>query len=85
MIVSSNGTGNYTTIGEAIAVAPNMSMNRFVIRIKAGIYEENVLIPREKINIMLVGDGMNSTIIKGWRNFADGFSTFASATLSKSR
>ncbi|CAI9765984.1 unnamed protein product [Fraxinus pennsylvanica] len=81
VIVNSDGTGNYTTIGEAIAVAPNMSMNRFVIRIKAGIYKENVLIPREKINIMLVGDGMNSTIIRGWRNFADGFSTFASATL----
>ncbi|KAL2458832.1 Pectinesterase 2 [Forsythia ovata] len=82
VIVNANGTGNYTTIGEAIAVAPNMNMNRFVIRIKSGIYKENVLIPREKINIMLVGDGMNSTIIMGWRNFADGFSTFASATLT---
>ncbi|KAL2534422.1 Pectinesterase 2 [Abeliophyllum distichum] len=82
VIVNANGTGNYTTIGEAIAVAPNMSMNRFMIRIKSGIYKENVLIPREKINIMLVGDGMNSTIIMGWRNFADGFSTFASATLT---
>lgn len=81
--VASEGTGNYTIIGEAIAAAPNMSTSTYIIKIKAGIYKENVLIPREKINIMLVGDGMNSTIITGSRNFADGFSTFESATLSR--
>ncbi|KAG8376269.1 hypothetical protein BUALT_Bualt09G0045700 [Buddleja alternifolia] len=80
--VASDGSGNYTNVGEAIGVAPNMSMNTYVIKIRAGVYEENVLIPREKMNVMLIGDGMNSTIITGSRSFADGFSTFASATLT---
>ncbi|KAL1566837.1 pectinesterase [Salvia divinorum] len=34
------------------------------------------------MNIMLVGDGMNSTIITASRSLADGFSTFESATLT---
>ncbi|KAL0410374.1 UNVERIFIED_CONTAM: Pectinesterase 1 [Sesamum latifolium] len=80
--VATDGSGNYSTIRDAIAAAPNMSTNIYKIKIMAGIYKENVLIPREKINIMLIGDGMNSTIIKGSRNFVDGFSTFESATLT---
>ncbi|KAM1425822.1 hypothetical protein TB2_017750 [Malus domestica] len=31
---------------------------------------------------MLVGDGMKSTIITGSKSFADGFSTFATASLT---
>ncbi|KAL2250991.1 pectinesterase-like [Sesamum indicum] len=80
--VASDGSGNYSTIRDAIAAAPNMSTSIYKIKIMAGIYKENVLIPREKINIMLIGDGMNSTIITGSRNFVDGFSTFESATLT---
>ncbi|CAI9097376.1 OLC1v1033779C1 [Oldenlandia corymbosa var. corymbosa] len=82
VIVACDGSGNYSKIGEAIALAPNFSKIRYAIGIKAGIYEENVIIPREKTNLMLMGDGMNSTIIAGSRNIVDGFSTFASATLS---
>ncbi|KAL8488154.1 hypothetical protein ACS0TY_024442 [Phlomoides rotata] len=74
--VASDGSGNYRIIGDAIRMAPNMSKSTYIIKIKAGVYKENVMVPREKINIMLVGDGMNSTII---RNFIDGFSTFESA------
>ncbi|KAK4415781.1 Pectinesterase 1 [Sesamum alatum] len=81
-IVASDGSGNYSTIRDAIAAAPNMSTNVYKIKIMAGVYKENVLIPREKIKIMLIGDGMNSTIITGSRNFVDGFSTFESATLT---
>lgn len=82
VIVANDGSGDYETIGEALKMAPNRSRKRFVIKIKAGIYIENLEINREKTNIMLVGDGMNSTIITGSRSFADGFSTFTSATLS---
>lgn len=82
IIVANDGSGDYETIGEALEMAPNRSKKRFVIKIKAGIYIENLEINREKTNIMLVGDGMNLTIITGSRSFADGFSTFTSATLS---
>ncbi|KAL8234765.1 hypothetical protein R6Q59_020865 [Mikania micrantha] len=82
VVVAMDGTGNFTTIGAAVSMAPNRSMSRYVIQIKAGVYNENVVIPRLKINIMLVGEGMNSTIITGSRNFVDGYTTFTSATLS---
>ncbi|KAM7459306.1 hypothetical protein LguiA_036300 [Lonicera macranthoides] len=80
--VAVDGTGNYTTISEAVNMAPRLSLNRYVIKIKAGLYKENVVIPRYKSNIMFDGDGMNSTVITGSRNFIDGFSTFTSATLT---
>ncbi|XP_028070002.1 pectinesterase-like [Camellia sinensis] len=82
VVVSSDGIGKHRTIGEAVRMAPNMSLNRYVIRIKAGKYTENVVIHREKVNIILVGDGMNSTVITSSKNFIDGFSTFTSATLT---
>lgn len=82
VVVAKDGSGKHHTIQEAVRMAPNRSSHRFVIRIKAGKYRENVVIPREKVNIVFVGDGMNSTVITGSRNFVDGFSTFTSATLS---
>lgn len=82
--VAKDGSGNFTTIGEAIQMAPNKSLDPYVMKIKAGIYLENVVIPREKHNVILVGDGMNLTVIMGSRNLVDGFSTFKTATLSMS-
>ncbi|KAK9071185.1 hypothetical protein SSX86_009753 [Deinandra increscens subsp. villosa] len=82
VVVAGDGSGNFTTIGAAVSMAPNRSSGRYVIQIKAGVYSENVVIPRQKVNIMLVGEGMNSTIITGNRNFVDGYTTFTSATLS---
>ncbi|KAK9275117.1 hypothetical protein L1049_022376 [Liquidambar formosana] len=82
VIVASNGSGDYRLIGEAVRMAPHNSMNRYVIKIMAGLYNENVEISREKVNIMLVGDGMSSTVIMGSKSFVDGFSTFTSATLT---
>ncbi|KAL6274337.1 hypothetical protein ACE6H2_025029 [Prunus campanulata] len=82
IVVAADGSGDYETIGEALKMAPNMSRTRFLIKIKAGVYNETVEISREKANIMLVGDGMNTTIITGSKSFADGFSTFATATLT---
>nr|XP_043616355.1 pectinesterase-like [Erigeron canadensis] len=84
VVVAMDGSGNFTTITAAVSAAPNRTTpgNRFVILIKAGIYNENLVIPRNKVNIMLVGQGMNSTILTGSRNFVDGYTTFTSATLT---
>ncbi|KAK1365129.1 Pectinesterase [Heracleum sosnowskyi] len=80
--VAKDGSGNFTTIEEAVQMAPNKSLDHFVIKIKAGIYLENVVIPRPKHNVILVGDGMNLTVIMGSRSLMDGFSTFKTATLT---
>ncbi|KAL9224181.1 hypothetical protein vseg_000243 [Gypsophila vaccaria] len=84
VVVASDGSGDYMTVMEAIRMAPNMSKSRYVIKIKEGVYRENVEVGRNKLNVMLMGEGMNSTVISGFRSFVDGFSTFTSATLTVS-
>ncbi|KAK7269668.1 hypothetical protein RIF29_22402 [Crotalaria pallida] len=82
LVVSKDGSGNFTTIGEALDAAPNSSTTRFVIHIKAGAYFENVEVIRKKTNLMFVGDGIGKTIVKGSRNVVDGWTTFQSATVA---
>ncbi|RRT62445.1 hypothetical protein B296_00040441 [Ensete ventricosum] len=81
-VVAGDGTGDYSTVGEAVAAAPSKSQKRYVIRIKAGTYAENVEVPKKKTNIMFVGDGRETTMITGSRNVVDGSTTFRSATLA---
>jgi len=49
--------------------------------VKKGKYKENVEVGKSKKNVMIVGDGMDSTIITGSLNVVDGSTTFKSATL----
>lgn len=81
LVVAADGTGNFSTITEAIAFAPNNSMYRTVIYVKEGIYQENVEIPSYKTNIVMLGDGSDVTVITGNRSVGDGWTTFRSATL----
>ncbi|KDP28189.1 hypothetical protein JCGZ_13960 [Jatropha curcas] len=83
--VSQNGTGDFTSISDAVASAPNNtdgSNGYFMIFISAGIYEEYVSIPKNKKYLMMVGDGINQTIITGNRSVVDGWTTFNSATFA---
>ncbi|KAK8660689.1 hypothetical protein V6N13_051604 [Hibiscus sabdariffa] len=79
-----DGTGNFTSIMDAVATAPDKSLSRYVIYIKKGVYKENVEIKKKKWNIMMVGDGMDVTVISGNRSFIDGWTTFRSATFAAS-
>ncbi|CAL5084673.1 unnamed protein product [Urochloa decumbens] len=82
LVVAKDGSGNFTTVAEAVAAAPNNSEARFVIYIKAGGYFENVEVGPEKTNLMFVGDGMWKTVIKASRSVVDNSTTFRSATLA---
>lgn len=81
VVVAKDGSGKYKTVAEAIASAPDNSKTRYVIYVKKGTYKENVEIGKKKKNIMLVGDGMDATIITGNLNVVDGSTTFKSATV----
>ncbi|KAD3068683.1 hypothetical protein E3N88_36563 [Mikania micrantha] len=81
LVVAKDGSGNFTTIGEALNAAPNASTTRFVIYIKAGAYFEYLEVINKKRNLMFVGDGIGKTWIKGNRNVIDGWTTFRSATV----
>ncbi|KNA04303.1 hypothetical protein SOVF_200910 [Spinacia oleracea] len=82
LVVAKDGSGNFKTIGEAVAAAPNKSATQFVIYIKAGAYFENVEVDKKKTNIMFLGDGIGKTLIKAKNNVVDGYTTFRSATLA---
>lgn len=78
--VAKDGKGNYHTINDAVAAVPKKSPTRYVINVKEGVYVENVILDKNKWNVMLVGDGKGKTIISGSKNFVDGTPTFATAT-----
>ncbi|KAG9454735.1 hypothetical protein H6P81_007639 [Aristolochia fimbriata] len=81
VVVAKDGSGNYRTISEAVAAAAKSGGGkRFVVRVKAGVYKENVEV--KTANVMLVGDGMGSTIVTGSKNVQDGSTTFRSATFA---
>lgn len=78
--VAKDGTGDYTTIGAAVAAVPKKSETRFVIYVKEGNYSENVILDKNKWNVMMYGDGQTKTIVSGNLNFVDGTPTFSTAT-----
>ncbi|CAJ1975702.1 unnamed protein product [Sphenostylis stenocarpa] len=83
-VVSTDGTGNFTKLMDAVLAAPNYSMKRYVIYVKRGVYHENVEIKKKKWNLMMIGEGMDATIISGNRSYIDGWTTFRSATFAVS-
>ncbi|KAJ4727714.1 Pectinesterase [Melia azedarach] len=83
--VSKDGRGNFTTITDAVNAAPNntdAANGYFLIYVTAGVYEEYISIPKNKKNLMMLGAGINRTIITGNRSVADGWTTFNSATFA---
>ncbi|GKU86245.1 hypothetical protein SLEP1_g794 [Rubroshorea leprosula] len=77
-------SGKYKTIREAVAAVPNKSKARFIIKVKARTYKENVNLDKSKWNVIMFGEGKTKTIITGKLNFIDGTPTFSTATFGKS-
>ncbi|CAN1267138.1 Probable pectinesterase/pectinesterase inhibitor 17 [Linum perenne] len=83
LVVAKDGSGNFRTVKEAVAAAGERQRSgRFVIKIKSGIYVENVEIGNNLKNITLIGDGINRTVITGSRSVGGGSTTFNSATVA---
>ena len=83
LTVAKDGSGNFTTINEALSKLPKSSNQTFILYIKEGIYEEQVVLNKSFTNIMMVGDGPTKTRITGSLNFIDGTPTFKTATVGK--
>ncbi|KAE8658786.1 hypothetical protein F3Y22_tig00116970pilonHSYRG00312 [Hibiscus syriacus] len=56
-------SGKYNNIVKALAEVPKKNAERFVIYIKAGLYNEKVDIPKGANNVLFIGDGWTKTII----------------------
>ncbi|XP_072149854.1 pectinesterase [Setaria viridis] len=83
VVVAQDGSGKYRTVKEAVDAAPDGGKIRYVIYVKKGVYKENVEVgKKKKKKLMIVGDGVDATVITGSRNVVDGATTFNSATLA---
>ncbi|XP_059435303.1 probable pectinesterase/pectinesterase inhibitor 46 [Corylus avellana] len=82
IVVAQDGSSTYKTITAALQAVPDKSDQRFVIYVKSGVYNENVEVGKNKWNVVMVGDGMTSTVVSGSLNFVDGTPTFKSATFA---
>ncbi|KAK4269759.1 hypothetical protein QN277_022873 [Acacia crassicarpa] len=80
VVVAKDGSGMYKTLKEAVDAAPKSSTGRYIIYVKAGVYNEQVEVTQN--NIMLVGDGIGQTIITGSKSVGGGTTTFRSATVA---
>ncbi|MED6156430.1 hypothetical protein PIB30_014395 [Stylosanthes scabra] len=81
VVVNPDGSGNYTTITDAVNASPNNTGGTngfFVIYVVAGVYEEYVSIPKNKQYLMMIGDGINQTIITGNHSAGTNYTTFNS-------
>ncbi|CAN6976424.1 hypothetical protein IGI04_037099 [Brassica rapa subsp. trilocularis] len=84
LVVAKDGSGHYTSIQQAINAAAKLPRRnkRLVIYVKAGVYRENVEMKKSVKNVMVIGDGIDSTVVTGSRNVKDGTTTFRSATFA---
>ncbi|GAB4851317.1 hypothetical protein Ancab_030612 [Ancistrocladus abbreviatus] len=82
VVVAQDGSGKFKTIGEALALLPEMSTKPFIIYIKAGVYKEYVSLDKKKTNVVFIGDGPTKTRITGNRSFKGGYQTFMTSTVA---
>ncbi|XP_022956244.1 pectinesterase-like [Cucurbita moschata] len=82
VVVAKDGSGKYKTVNEALFDIPKKSNKTFVIYVKEGVYEEQVMMNKSMTWVMMIGDGPNKTKITSNKNFADGTPTFKTATVA---
>jgi len=83
VVIAKDGTGKYKTINESLKDIPKNNNKTFVIHVKAGIYQEYVVLDKHMTHVMVIGDGPTKTKITGNKNYIDGTPTFKTATFSK--
>ncbi|RZK48905.1 MAG: pectin esterase [Pedobacter sp.] len=63
LVVASDGSGDYSTIQGAIEKVREWSEVPVKIILKPGIYREKVHVPAQKVNIQLIGENPQNTIV----------------------
>ncbi|KAH7836588.1 hypothetical protein Vadar_003171 [Vaccinium darrowii] len=67
-VVAQDGSGQYTSIKEAVNAIPTKRVGKWIIYVKAGTYNEYVVIPRKAADVFMYGDGPTQTIVTGDKN-----------------
>jgi pectinesterase len=66
VVVAADGTGNYTSLQDAISAAPMRTGRndpRWMIHVKPGTYKERIYVQRERGNILVRGEDPATTIV----------------------
>jgi len=79
LVVAKDGSGNYTTVQDAINAAPAGRATPYTIFIKNGRYKEKVSVPSGKPFIQLIGESVGGTVLT-YDDYAGKY-TSCSATL----
>lgn len=82
-VVAQDGSGQYKTITEALNAYPKDLKGRYVVYVKAGVYDEYVTVTKDKVNVFMYGDGPRKSIVTGKKSFATGVSTYQTASFSE--
>ncbi len=82
LVVAADGSGNFTSLQEAILTIRDYKPTRTTIYVKNGIYREKVVIPANKCDITIIGQSADSTILT-WNDHAkiNNMGTFKTYTL----
>ena len=63
IVVAKDGTGDFTSVQEAIDAVPHLRGNRTLIFIKNGTYKEKLILPSTKTNVSFIGEDVEKTIL----------------------
>jgi len=81
-VVAKDGSGQFKTISAALAAYPKNLRGRYIIYVKAGVYNEYITVTKNQKNVFIYGDGPRKTIVTGNKSNKGGFSTFKTASFS---
>ncbi|WP_159519239.1 pectinesterase family protein [Sunxiuqinia indica] len=62
-VVSKDGSGDFTTVQEAIDAVPHFRKERTTIFIKNGVYKEKLILPSSKNKVSFIGESVENTLI----------------------
>jgi polygalacturonase/pectin methylesterase-like acyl-CoA thioesterase/fibronectin type 3 domain-containing protein len=80
IVVSKDGTGDFTTVNAAVDSIPGGNPTRQVIYIRNGVYREKITIPSNKPYISFIGESRDGTIIT-YDDYANAIGTSKSFTV----
>lgn len=62
-VVDQSGNGDFRTVAEAIAAAPDHAAERTLIVVKNGHYKEKITVPSSKTKLSLLGESRDGAVI----------------------
>lgn len=62
-VVAKDGSGDFTSVQQAIDAVPDFRKNRTTIFIKKGVYKEKLVLPASKTLVTFIGEELEKTIL----------------------